>query len=143
MIEKALSGLVIMIVVIAFIFLYLFPVHGINRSKHKAVGMIIMTLWLIYPDICHVIFSSLSCINPAAGSKEPTPIEAVSRLYRDLATECWEGDHLYYIIYITIPGLIFWVIGLPAGLYYCLRANEANLKPWNPNKECPRYISDQ
>ena len=94
MIEKALSGLLIVLSVIAFICFYLFPVHGINRSKHKAVGMIIMTLWLIYPDICHVIFSSLSCINPAGHTKEPTEIESVSRLYRDLATECWVGDHL-------------------------------------------------
>jgi len=142
MMEKGLSGAMILGTVILFIVFYLFPVHGFNRSKHRAVGMIVMTLWLIYPDLCHVIFSSMSCINPSDGKKNATPFENTSRMYRDLDVICWSGHHLYYFVYVTVPGIILWVIGLPMVFYYCLRTNKAHLKNRDPQIELPRYKVD-
>lgn len=91
--------------------------------------MIIMLLWLIYPDICHVIFSSLSCIEK----------EGVQRLYRDLETICWKTEHLRFIMFITVPGLIFWVIGLPAFLFYCIYSNKEYLVDLDNTKDYSRY----
>ena len=155
LIEKALSGVMIIICITLFIMLYMFifgpccgslicsffrclqcgnckeqrrkgcKLEGIelpkmadiierfNENKEKAICMIIMILWLIYPDICHVMFSSISCIEK----------EGVYRLYRDLEVICWEKEHLKFFSYNTLPGFLLWVIGLPLTLFYFIRKN--------------------
>ena len=40
-------------------------------------------------------------------------IEDKMRLYNDLEEICLEGDHVYVTVFIAVPGLILWAIGIP------------------------------
>ena len=57
-----------------------------NNVKDRAVSLVVVTLWLIYPDVTQNAFSSLAC-KKTEGAAEP-------RLYKDMGVVCWEGAHL-------------------------------------------------
>ena len=85
--------------------------------------MMVMLLWITYPDICHIIFTSLSCAKK----------EGANRLVKNLDTICWEAEHLKFIALISIPGIFIWVIGVPLFFLSKLRKYKPFLT--NENKQ--------
>lgn len=77
------------------------------------IGIAVVTFWLFHPDISHIVFASLSCTDRAGES----------RLFNDLDIVCWTGQHNLFIWLISVPSILFWIIGLPAYFYYKLRQN--------------------
>ena len=82
------------------------------------MSMIIMFMVMFYPDACHVIFSSLSC----------RVFEGQSRYWYDLNLICFQESHRDIIIFLTTPGIIFWVIGLPVYLSWVIYNNSKELQ---------------
>ena len=81
-------------------------------EKDKLVCITVVTLWLFQPDICHILFASFSCIE----------IEGKQRLLSDLDIVCWEGNHQIFFNCIIIPGLIIYVLALPAFFCYVVHS---------------------
>lgn len=42
----------------------------------------------------------------------------------DLDLECWTGVHLDYILFVAVPSLIVWCIGIPLGGFLLLWYNK-------------------
>ena len=91
---------------------YIFSISkGMAYIKNSIASFNLINLWLLYPDVTRQIFNTLSCADIVDGDKVD------SRLFFDTEVKCWEGQHLNMIRFICIPGLFFWVIGLP-GIFY-------------------------
>ena len=76
---------VVLIVMIGLIVIMMVLRATANNVKDRAVSLVVVTLWLIYPDVTQNAFSSLAC---------KTMAEAEPRLYKDMDVVCWEGAHL-------------------------------------------------
>ena len=93
-------------------------------EKDKLVCITVVTLWLFQPDICHILFASFSCIE----------IEGKQRLLSDLDIVCWEGNHQIFFNYITIPGLVIYVLALPA-FFFSVVHNQREMIELNAIKQ--------
>lgn len=97
------------------IFLFVSAIKGSwTQVNEQYKCSILIMLWLVQPDICHIVFASFSCVS----------IEGEQRLFRDPEIICWEGSHLNNIIYWAIPGFLIYIIGLPLFLLDKLRKNK-------------------
>ena len=85
-----------------------------NKGKDKIVCISVVSFWLFQPDICHILFASLSC----------TTIQGQPRLLNDLDIVCWKGNHQTFINFVTIPGVLVYVIILPAYLFSVVYKNQ-------------------
>jgi len=107
------------IILIAWFVLVMFIVSltkgSFNAIRDQLICAIIVILWILHPDICHAVFASFSCIADGNGQ---------SRLFHDLEVVCWEGQHKNFITFVSIPAIIFWVIGIPGYFMYTLRKNQ-------------------
>ena len=102
-----------------------FTVEGM---KDKMVGITVVTFWLLHPDIAHVVFASLSCIDRAGES----------RLLRDLDVACWQGQHRLLVGLVSIPSILFWVIGLPSYFFFVLKKNKNLIKNLENKDDLPK-----
>ena len=70
-----------------------------------------MAFFLIHPNIIKTIFVSFSC----------EKIDDDLLLEIDMSQQCWTGDHLMYVLTVSLPSLIIWGIGMPALAIIMLR----------------------
>jgi len=56
-----------------------------HAVKYRAVNIMFVTMWLIYPDVSSAIWSSFACMDYEEG---------YTRLYTNLEIQCWSGNHL-------------------------------------------------
>ena len=40
-------------------------------------------------------------------------LEGTYRLYNDLEEVCYKGSHIWMLVFVSAPGLIFWAFGIP------------------------------
>jgi hypothetical protein len=75
-----------------------------SRLKDVTVLSIVLILFLCYPMLSKLAFSTLKCLYIGDG-----------RMYlmADLEEPCFEGRHLTYVLTLTVPQLILWVAGMP------------------------------
>ena len=71
----------------------------------------IVTVWHFQPSVASYVFASFSCIEKSGQQ----------RLYQDLEIICWEGQHLWAIALVSIPAIIFWIIGPIVFFFQILR----------------------
>jgi hypothetical protein len=50
---------------------------------------------------------------------------------KDLDIKCWEGQHMKWVLYLGIPILAFWVIGIPLYAFILLFKNRKVLDEFN------------
>lgn len=60
---------------------------------------------------------SMSCIK----------IENVFKLRSEISIECYNETHLYLLIFVSIPSLILWIVGIPMVLVSILIRNKDTL----------------
>ena len=84
-----------------------------QERDDKTISTIAIIWFLFYPTIVSYIASSITC----------TDIEGngVQRLYNDLEEVCFEGKHLQYVYFISVPGMILWAFGVPLLAFFLLR----------------------
>ena len=49
-------------------------------------------------------------------------------LTSDYDLQCWTSEHMLWINFLSIPGLLVWGLGLPVFMFYILRKNITNLE---------------
>ena len=73
-----------------------------------SVATIVFLMYLMYPTLCRQSFSLIICHK--VGEKY--------YLLVDMQEPCFEGRHLLWFVFCTVPQIILYVIGFPAiGLY--------------------------
>ena len=87
----------------------------IRRDRHeykRALVVIAITIvYFFYPTLTNRSLNLFKCMG----------IEGTLRLELDLELECWKGAHLYWAMFMGLPLMIFWVIGLPVlGIVFLL-----------------------
>ena len=96
----ALLPLVLMLCSILFWAVFYICKNRDERYKAKAriIATIIILLFLIHPSIVQLMFNSFDCMK----------IDDERRMTDDLNAVCWEGKHLKYILFVSIPSVIIW-----------------------------------
>merc|ERR1711865_1052194 len=74
-----------------------------DKKKDYTILSIVLMLFLCYPMLVKLTLSMLKC--PLVGS---TPY-----LMADLQEPCFQGRHIRYFMFLTIPLLLLYVLGLP------------------------------
>jgi hypothetical protein len=77
----------------------------------KFCATIVTVMYLCYPVLIKSTFQLVACM----------PVGKNTYLQRDLNIRCWETDengdftgiHFTFVLYLFIPGIILWVIGMP------------------------------
>ena len=88
---------------------------GVKERQDQLICSIVITVWMFQPDIASYIFASFSCVE--RGGKQ--------RLFQDLEIICWEGQHLNFIYFVSIPFFVLWIILPPCVFYQKLRYDKA------------------
>jgi hypothetical protein len=85
---------------------------NIRTVKDYTVLSIVLFFFLIYPLICRITFSNVKC--PYVGGE-------AQYLMSDLEEPCFTGRHLHYVLGITLPQFLLYVLGLPLSAFLFLR----------------------
>ncbi|TNV88097.1 hypothetical protein FGO68_gene17536 [Halteria grandinella] len=72
-------------------------------EQGKVISTIIVILFLMHPSITREMFSLFNCKN----------IEGVNRLFSDLETVCYKGDHFKLSLWVAGPSFLLYSIGIP------------------------------
>ena len=65
---------------------------------------VVILLYLIYPTLCKSSFRIFTCVEIGHGKWY---------LSQDLEVECYQGSHLNMVLFVGVPTLLLYVIGLP------------------------------
>jgi hypothetical protein len=76
--------------------------------RTKIVCMSVITFWFLQPDVCKVLFASLSCMQ----------IADEQRLMLDLEVVCWVGNHHFLVRHVTLPAIAVYVVLIPCFISY-------------------------
>ena len=76
----------------------------------KAISTIVVLLFMFHPDISEMMFNSFNCMK----------VDDDYRLVDDIVNVCYKGEHLKYMGFLTLPGVILWAFGIPAFAFYLL-----------------------
>jgi len=77
-----------------------------EQLKNYCFGAILILGLLQHSMVTRQIFSLFSCRKLTDGGDQ-------SYIQNSLDTPCWDDNHLFWVYLVGIPGLIFWVIGVP------------------------------
>ena len=74
-----------------------------DEKMDKHMATIAVVFFLFYPTIVFQMAELVNCIR----------IEDRMHLYNDLEEICNTGSHLYVTVFVALPGIILWAIGIP------------------------------
>ena len=91
----------------------------------KFCATIVTLMYLCYPVLIKSTFQLVACM----------PIGKNTYLQLDLNIRCWEKDvngnfsglHFSFVLYLFLPGMVLWVIGMPLITFLLLRRNKKSL----------------
>ena len=92
---------------------------GSKSLKDYTILSIVLMIFLAYPIMVRMCLSMLKCYRIGPN---------YSYLMADLQEQCYVGDHMMYVYLLTIPMLIFYVLGLPLAGTYLIVRNKERLK---------------
>jgi len=78
--------------------------------------------FLIHPYITKSAFSVFSCFDIDGEGQY---------LVNDLQIECWNNDHVFYILVLAVPSVIVWVLGVPTLVLYIISKRKEDLHKLN------------
>ena len=76
---------------------------GLDCEDHFVVAFSYL-LYMFYPSLTRITLLGMKCIKVEAG----TPY-----LHADLEEECWKGRHLHQVLFVMVPLLLVFVVGMP------------------------------
>ena len=88
-----------------------------GRTKDYIILSIVLLLFLCYPLLTKITLSMLKC--PWIGSGR--------WLLADLQEPCFKNDHLFYMMLLTIPQILIYIIGLPVAATLLIVINKKHL----------------
>jgi len=108
----------------AFFSVFWFALSRIKPSRFKEtykrslVSTIFIFLYLFYPIISSTAFEGLNCIE----------IEDKKYLKVDLSVECWSKEHTPIALFLCIPAVLIYTIGVPLFVFVFLSKNKKRLE---------------
>ena len=88
-----------------------------GKTKDYTILSIVLLVFLCYPMLTKMTLSMLKC--PWIGDG--------FWLMADLQEPCFENNHLFYLMLLTIPQIILYIIGLPVAATILIMRNKNNL----------------
>jgi hypothetical protein len=113
-----LAGILPFMIILTFLLLFSF--YKIIRKENgqafirKVVISIVSILYLIHPTVANQSFALFFCMELDNGQ---------SWMKKDLDIKCWEGQHMKWVLYLGIPIIAFWVVGVPFSAFILLFKN--------------------
>ena len=92
-----------------------------KKLNARFVTTYIFILFLIFPSLVQIMVDQFNC--------QEYDEELRSKI--DLQVECWEGWHKVFSLYVALPGIILYGIGIPAGVFYLMRRDKDRLDTVN------------
>jgi hypothetical protein len=75
-----------------------------GKFKNIFLTSLVIVMFLIHPNIIKAMFTCLNCMEIDQGELW---------LKDSLDIECWTGEHLWATLFIALPGLVVWGLGIP------------------------------
>ena len=76
----------------------------------------VVVFFLLQPTLTKRTMLLFSCIRLGSGAED-------FFLTADLATRCWSGEHMTLVLLVGTPMLLFYMLGIPLGLFLLLFRN--------------------
>lgn len=89
-----------------------------QNIKQKIIGSMIVQLFFFQPTLVKYNFTMFNCTEIGTGHYFMT---------EDLDIQCWESLHLKYTLFVVLPSIFIWCIGIPACLLVFLYKNRKDL----------------
>ena len=86
--------------------------------KRKIITCVTTLLFFFYPTITLMNLGLFNCIE----------FNGEQYLAKDLAVLCWKGTHLLWVIFLGLPMIAIWIIGLPVLGILILLKNKKKLR---------------
>ena len=86
--------------------------------KDKMVLTIVVLLYMLYPTLLTEIFSMLACRDVGRGRY----------LVADMQEPCYTGRHLLWVLFLCLPQMILYVVGIPLIAITFLKRNKKELE---------------
>jgi hypothetical protein len=85
--------------------------------KDCFISTVVVLLFLIHPNISSAMFSAFNCIE----------LDGTYYLRGDVNSECYKGNHLFFIYVVIVPSIVVWIIGIPLFALLCLYTNKVHV----------------
>jgi hypothetical protein len=82
--------------------------------RRELIASIIILLFFAHPSIVISLFSSFNCMEIEPGEYW---------LIDSLDIRCWKGSHSFYVLAVSLPGIVAWCLGIPIICLYMLHKN--------------------
>eukprot|EP01017_Pseudomicrothorax_dubius_P029438 TRINITY_DN3570_c0_g4_i1.p1 TRINITY_DN3570_c0_g4~~TRINITY_DN3570_c0_g4_i1.p1 ORF type:complete len:847 (+),score=213.39 TRINITY_DN3570_c0_g4_i1:3-2543(+) len=86
-----------------------------NDLKSVTIASITILIFFMHPEIIFQAMSLFQCTNVG---DDDHPYLVLSEAYQ---VECWTPSHIKWLLYLGLPSLIFWGLGIPLFVYRLLR----------------------
>jgi len=96
-------------------------IKGNKDLINKIVTTIIIICFEQQPEVLKSAFSLFDCVNLY---REDHPLRFLQNSYD---VQCWQGQHLFWLLVLALPTLLLWIIILPGSIVYILRKNRNKL----------------
>lgn len=83
-----------------------------------AITTITVIMFMLHPNITRQFFTMLSCKN-VGGTDDPSATVVLG----DMNEICYSSQHIFFVVTLGLPMLIFWVVGIPFFAWYMLFRN--------------------
>lgn len=120
------TPLVVLLCITVWAFIYVCsPKNKIKKKDAKSFSVLssVLMVFLAYPMLARSVFSMLNC--PRIGGRGD---DRISYLAADLQEPCLVGRHKYYLLCVTLPQMLVYILGLPiaAVLFFRRHRNQIN-----------------
>lgn len=110
---------------LVFIFLFFFKKSVFHKKLYdflfeKMRITLIILIFILYPEILRKCFSLFNCT--LIDDNESTLV-----LVSSPNIICWAEDHKYWVMSISLPGLIFWGVLAPFTVFFILKKYQDNI----------------
>ena len=78
---------------------------GAEKITHfdKWINTVISLFYMMYPTLCFATFTLVGCHDFGCNAY----------LQRDMEMQCWNDEHIVWIVLVFVPGFLGYVLGLP------------------------------
>jgi hypothetical protein len=77
---------------------------NLSATKTRRIhASVLIVLIFFHPSLIDVLFEMFNCVD----------IDGDIRMSRELDEICYEGTHLYLVVFVVIPSILLWGFGLP------------------------------
>ena len=102
----------------------------------KAIGSLVILFYLMFPSIMTSVTSMLQCTSYGDSTNDRGfTIDTRILLDAELSIECYQPQHVAYIMSVAVPGMLVFVVIVPVTIIFKMRyhAKRSELLAYQPN----------